>query len=274
MGILKAYVEEARTLSREATKGLLKELPKGEGLASCVEAFLLSRALNTLVWGVEDGTPPTPAEAVARAARIVRRYWDVVRVLCMLLKAAALRLATRAAEGPATILDIGCGCGAALNAVTAAAPGGRVVAVGVDLSYGMLEVLRTLRPDALLIQGSAAPLPLRGSSVDEILAVSSLHEFPDLREFMLEVSRVLKPGGRALIVDTFSTPLTEFIFAAGRFVRRAFKKEPENPYGLDEVVEAAALAGLEVLKALRIKGGLRRFVGAVELLKPATATPS
>lgn len=267
--LLEAFVSEAGPLAAEAADRVVKAVPELEGVRGCVEALILSKALNYLVWGVEDGRPPTPRDAVRHAASTVLEGADVVRVLCRLFKAVSLRLAARASGGGvATLLDVGCGCGAALAAVASYCPAPAPAAVGLDMSYGMLEVLRVLRPDALPVHGVADAIPLRDSSVDELITTYSIHEFPSLKAFMAEVVRVLKPGGRALIVDRFSTPLTRLVSAAGRAVRLTFGKAPENPYGLDEVVESAEGAGLEVIRAWRVGGGLRSFLGVVELVKP------
>lgn len=103
------------------------------------------------------------------------------------------------------VLDIGAGMGAgAVVAAARVAPGGRVIAV--DPSRAMRAVLR-LRgrgPAARSVEvraGSAEALPVDGENVDVAYAVNAVHHFADLAAAAAEMTRVLRPGGRVVLVE-------------------------------------------------------------------------
>lgn len=94
----------------------------------------------------------------------------------------------------AVVLDLACGTGR--YARLAAERGARQV-VGIDNSYAMLQ--------AAVVPGIAlAPteqLPLASGSVDVVLCGLALGHLPRLAPSFWEMSRVLKPGGIALVSD-------------------------------------------------------------------------
>jgi len=96
--------------------------------------------------------------------------------------------------------DLGCGTGqtsAALAPFVA-----RVV--GVDSSAAMLQAAkRRLQgfSTADLRRGELEDLPIDDGTLDLALLVLVLHHVPEPAKALAETARVLKPGGRALIVD-------------------------------------------------------------------------
>ena len=107
-----------------------------------------------------------------------------------------------------TALDVGCGNGRHADLLADRAD--RVV--GVDASRGLLSVARDRAPDAHLVQGDAAGLPLAGGVVDLAVYVATLHHLPtrELRRRSLdELARVLDDGGTAL-VSAWSTAHDRF----------------------------------------------------------------
>ncbi len=103
-------------------------------------------------------------------------------------------------------LDLCCGTGDVAFSLTEA--GAEVV--GCDFSGPMLEVARARsgRPKNRSRQGSvsllcadALRLPLRSDSFDVATISYGLRNLADLREGLTEMLRVLKPGGRLLILD-------------------------------------------------------------------------
>ena len=100
------------------------------------------------------------------------------------------------------VLDIGAGTGDLSFA--AAAQGARVLAV--DLSPGMLAVLarRATAEQRGQIQplvGNAEELPLPDGSVDRIVTGFTVRNVHDLARAFAEFKRVLRPGGRAVILE-------------------------------------------------------------------------
>jgi ubiquinone/menaquinone biosynthesis C-methylase UbiE len=111
----------------------------------------------------------------------------------------------RRRHGRGVHVDVACGTGRFLGSVVDNFP--RLQAIGVDLSLPYLaEAARVLRPHPgiSLLQGAAEALPLADGSVDLLTCVYLLHEVPgDVRHRIArEFGRVLRPGGRAVIVDS------------------------------------------------------------------------
>jgi ubiquinone/menaquinone biosynthesis C-methylase UbiE len=102
-----------------------------------------------------------------------------------------------------SLLDLGCGTGNMLSLVREAFPD--VSLSGLDLSEAYLKrARRRLRgPDVAWHAAAAEAMPVADGSVDLVTAVYLFHELPrKIRAQVLsEVARVLKPGGRFVLVD-------------------------------------------------------------------------
>lgn len=104
------------------------------------------------------------------------------------------------------ILDIGAGTGRMtgflLNMVS---PGGCVVAQ--DIASGMLlELRRLLSPRSpALVCDDACRMSLKTSFFDKILCFSAFPHFTDQSAALTEFYRILRPGGRLLILHTASS---------------------------------------------------------------------
>ena len=96
------------------------------------------------------------------------------------------------------IVDIGAGPG--FLAAEMATEGARVVAV--DPSASMRELARARGVDFAIEDGSAEALPLPDGSVDAAVATQVLEYVPDVPGALAEIRRVLRPGGRVLLLDT------------------------------------------------------------------------
>jgi ArsR family transcriptional regulator len=96
--------------------------------------------------------------------------------------------------------DLGCGTGALLSALAQSV--GQVI--GVDASDEMLAAARArLRSteNVELRRGSLEALPLDDATLDAATMMLVLHHLPAPGAAIAEASRVLKPGGRLLLVD-------------------------------------------------------------------------
>jgi ubiquinone/menaquinone biosynthesis C-methylase UbiE len=120
------------------------------------------------------------------------------------LREKMLRLA-RIAEGEA-VLDVGCGTGTlAILAKRRAGAGGDVC--GVDASPEMIERARQkARKAGSEVAFEIAPaqsLPFADHRFDLALATMMLHHLgrPARAQCLRELARVLKPGGRVLVID-------------------------------------------------------------------------
>jgi SAM-dependent methyltransferase len=97
------------------------------------------------------------------------------------------------------VLDVGCGAGTWHARLTAAG----AVVVGVDLMAGMLReahgVDSGLNPRPTLVQADAAMLPFASGSFERVLCAGVLYHVREREEALLEIRRMLRPGGRAVI---------------------------------------------------------------------------
>lgn len=100
----------------------------------------------------------------------------------------------------ATVADLGCGTGQ--FAATVAPYVGRVLAV--DGSAAMLAAARRrLGPheNVVLRQGELEAVPLEDGEADLAVLLLVLHYLPQPAAALAEAARVVKPGGRLLVVD-------------------------------------------------------------------------
>jgi len=95
-------------------------------------------------------------------------------------------------------LDVACGTGV-LTRELPAIVGGTPPPVGLDVSRGMLEVAGRLNPGIEWRHGDACSLPFEDASFDRVLCQYGLMFFPDRVRALVEMSRVLAPGGRVAI---------------------------------------------------------------------------
>ena len=102
------------------------------------------------------------------------------------------------------ILDAGCGGGRTVSKLATMATQGRVY--GVDYSAASVAVARKMNRCWIdigrveICEASVSQLPFANDTFDLITAVETHFWWPDLPGDMREVFRVLKPGGRFVII--------------------------------------------------------------------------
>ncbi|WP_369147853.1 class I SAM-dependent methyltransferase [Streptomyces sp. R44] len=104
------------------------------------------------------------------------------------------------------VLDIGVGTGIVAAELTSL---GHTVH-GLDLSPGMLARAKD-RLGARVAVADACRLPVQSGSVDQAVSTWLLHAGPDNRAVLAEVGRVLRPGGRYLVIPAGGTRPTDDI---------------------------------------------------------------
>ncbi len=100
------------------------------------------------------------------------------------------RYLIREAEG--RLLDVATGEGNVLKLHR------KGMGVGVDISLGML---RRAPKGLLLVRGDAENLPIKDGSFDSVSIAFGLRNVPDKLAALREFNRVLKPGGKVLILE-------------------------------------------------------------------------
>lgn len=95
------------------------------------------------------------------------------------------------------LLDLATGTGVVARAAVEVIGDPRNI-VAVDPSIGMLHSGRIASPR---VEGKAERLPLRDESFDAITIGFALRHFADLRVVFAECLRVLRPGGRLLVLE-------------------------------------------------------------------------
>ena len=117
----------------------------------------------------------------------------------------ALRLGqefpTPGGDRPRTVLDVGCGTGASAFAFKGATPEDRVV--GLDIARPMVRIARRRDPQGAcaFLLGDACRLPLADATVDVVAGHSFLYLVPDRAGALREILRVLRPGGRLVLLE-------------------------------------------------------------------------
>jgi ubiquinone/menaquinone biosynthesis C-methylase UbiE len=117
------------------------------------------------------------------------------------IEATVIETTRRMSLNPADrLLDIGCGTGALLYALSRTYP--TVGLAGVDASQEMLAVARErVGTCAELKQGWAEQIPFGDESFDVVVSSSVFHYIRDPMTALAEMLRVLRSGGRLIITD-------------------------------------------------------------------------
>jgi len=137
------------------------------------------------------------------------RFYDAVTKLLLLGRERAIREMTvelAQVEPGDKVLDVGCGTGSlTILAKAWAGPDGEVH--GIDAAPEMIDVARRKAAQAEVNVdfqvGLIEDIPFPDDQFDVVLSSLMIHHLPDdlKRQGFAEIYRILKPGGRLLIVD-------------------------------------------------------------------------
>lgn len=112
-------------------------------------------------------------------------------------------------DQPARILDVGCGTGVFAARIREAVPEAKVW--GVDLVSDMLTKgsarWRNHSAHVQPIQADSERLPFAAGSFDIVTCANSFHHYPHQAQAVAEMHRVLRPGGRLMIIDGYRDAL-------------------------------------------------------------------
>jgi SAM-dependent methyltransferase len=113
-------------------------------------------------------------------------------------------------------LDVGCGEGRLTRHL--ASLGHRIV--GVDASPTLIDAARELAPEMELRVASASKMPFADASFDQVVSFMCLHDVDDLDGAVVEIARVLEPGGAACVAVVHPLNSAGRFEKHGRFVIR------------------------------------------------------
>ena len=232
-GLIERFREASWTFHRRAADGA------GNALAHALTA-LIDPADPVLARDRERLAEVRRARAAAAQAyfRKHARHWDEIRRLHV--AEAAVESAVREALAGLridTLLDLGTGTGRMLELF-----GGEIErGVGVDLNPEMLAVARASLERAGLKnctvrQGDIYNLVLGRETFDVVILHQVLHFLDDGERAIAEAARMLRPGGRLLVID-FAPHDLEFLRDAHAHRRLGFAE--------DVVAQWLRAAGLE-----------------------------
>jgi demethylmenaquinone methyltransferase/2-methoxy-6-polyprenyl-1,4-benzoquinol methylase len=150
------------------------------------------------------GTGTLPADSVRAMFDRIAGVYDVMNTV--MTAGLHHRWRSRAVDlarvGPGTrSLDVAAGTGDL--AIELASRGGDVV--GSDFSAGMLDIARRKAPGLTWEQADALALPYADNTFDAATVGFGARNFGDLPQGLREMARVVKPGGRVVILE-ITTP--------------------------------------------------------------------
>ena len=147
--------------------------------------------------------------------RIAGRYDLLNTILSFGADARWRRRGARAASMPldGRALDVACGSGKLTRELHRLATKGLVV--GLDFSGPMLRVAATGAPGPSYVRGDGLRLPFADETFDAATVAFGLRNFADPEKGLREMRRVLRPGGRAVVLE-FVRPRRGAVGAAYR----------------------------------------------------------
>jgi ubiquinone/menaquinone biosynthesis C-methylase UbiE len=147
--------------------------------------------------------PPTTTHDVARFDRWAATYDESILQRWYFGPVHTRMLDLLMQEGPEKpprcIVDVGCGTGRLLRAVSVRWPEAQLI--GVDPAGQMVSQAGRLCPKATFKLASAESLPLPDESADIVLSSISFHHWADQEEGLQEIARVLRPEGLFCLAD-------------------------------------------------------------------------
>lgn len=135
------------------------------------------------------------------------------------------------------VLDVGCGTGNYLLNLRRLT---RMI-VGLDQSAGMLSQARAKAWDAGLVRADARFMPFSSRAFSAAYCIQALHHIPDKWQFISELYRILKPGGRFAVESCSHEQLATF--CCYHYFPRALEIDRQRIPDLRRIAELLSAAG-------------------------------
>jgi ubiquinone/menaquinone biosynthesis C-methylase UbiE len=169
------------------------------------------------------------------------------------------------------VLDFGCGSG--YMTVELAKLAAKATGIDVNPYVASIKVPQSLAGRLEYVQTSGAELPFPDASFDRILASEVLPMIPEPGPFLGEITRVLKPDGRLVVVNGLGHPALEQAYAtsAPRLAALARRYPERMPGSYAEYCQRfqtiAGTARTAFMSEAAIVDALRRAGFAIESTK-------
>ncbi len=207
-----------------------------------------------------EATDPGHPEPLGRAFRPSSQNEDDIELMVMLLdmqdesrSISRLRgwaldaISVRSGE---VAVDVGSGTGTVTRLLAGlVAPGGRAVGVEPNLRLrDIAEARATAGPGVGFVNGLAAELPFDDGSVDVLWCERVFQHLADPQAAMDEFARVLRPGGRAMLLDSdhASRVVSGLDYEVEAKLAAAFMGQIPNPRAARLIPQQAISAGFTV----------------------------
>lgn len=184
-----------------------------------------------------------PAEVAAMFDGVAKRY-DFLNDLLSLNRTKAWRKVATSIIAPRNgmkVLDIAAGTGSSSRPL--ADRGAEVVCL--DFSAGMIESGRKRNPMLTFIQGDALKLPFNENEFDVATISFGLRNTQNSKSALAEAYRVVKPGGRMVVVEfshpvnrIFRTIYMKYLMRALPVIARKTASNPDAYIYLAESIQA------------------------------------
>jgi SAM-dependent methyltransferase len=173
------------------------------------------------------------------------------------------------------VLDLACGTGVVAR-IAAEKVGERGAVVAADLNPGMVAVARSLQaPAGATIEwreADAGALPFAGEAFDAVLCQLGLQFFADRAAALREMYRVLRPGGRVVVMVWRSIDRSPGFGALAEALERHIGSDAASimraPFSLGDVEELTSLLAVASFEGLdvRAEAGTVRFASVAQFV--------
>lgn len=106
--------------------------------------------------------------------------------------------------------------------------------IGLDFSFkaalGSLKNIRKYNENGITMQANAEKLPIKNNTIDVVYSSGVLHHTPNINQTLIEIKRVLKPNGQA-VIGLYNSNSPKFLMAKLKNkINNLFKKETMQWY--------------------------------------------